>query len=507
MDYLIWKVCLCFYYFIVMRKIININGNEQVFKYMVEYLNAGDISDGQDIKWLASDRDNIHLFEGGIKIYKDKNEWYSVDRSNMINDYIPEKVDVSTIRIYLPHHSVDTYVKNIKYVVTANTWINGKTINLGSFVFKHIDTIAVTETINNGEILYNEYIDMDVINPYYIAYSDDWDLFRKKVCNEPEYVNNTGSLLNVSLYIVEEYEDKYLIKDNWIGGYTSFNISEDIKDFMYLSISSNIDPLGWKFDLTFNKQYDWLLTYLYETYGLNNISHNDIKYEIVLKSNDAIIPGPILGYNDRKQIMSWDFIKNFKNIDNINRTGFYEVFNSWNTFEEGWFVVGSLNINKDNEEIISIVSNPIPLTQEIFKYFVKSDRILTQLINPVDMEFINYNVINKIENKIIQLERPENSKSNIIQPVFFKVKDTEKLTLHPAVTENICINLDNYKSKVKNFKLQIEGCIFDQIGVNQYGVLFKINGSVLPNEIKEGTYYVLNEDSILVTTGKYKYVV
>ena len=44
-----------------MRKIININGNEQVFKYMVEYLNTGDISDGQDIKWSASNRDNIYL--------------------------------------------------------------------------------------------------------------------------------------------------------------------------------------------------------------------------------------------------------------------------------------------------------------------------------------------------------------------------------------------------------------------------------------------------------------
>ena len=122
------------------------------------------------------------------------------------------------------------------------------------------------------------------------------------------------------------------------------------------------------------------------------------------------------------------------------------------------------------------------------------------------MEINNYTVINKIENKVVQLERPDNSKSNIIQPVFFKVKDTEKLTLHPAVTENICINLDDYKSKVKSFKLQIEGKIFDQIGVNQYGVLFKITGAMLPNEIKTGTYYILNENKVLVTTGKYNYV-
>ena len=133
------------------------------------------------------------------------------------------------------------------------------------------------------------------------------------------------------------------------------------------------------------------------------------------------------------------------------------------------------------------------------------DFVQLYLAIAMNMEIINYNVINKIENKIVQLERPDNSKSNIIQPVFFKVKDTEKLTIHPAVTENICINLDDYKSKVKSFKLQIENKVFEQIGVNQYGVLFKIVGSLLPNEIKTGTYYILNEDNILVTNGKYNY--
>ena len=54
--------------------------------------------------------------------------------------------------------------------------------------------------------------------------------------------------------------------------------------------------------------------------------------------------------------------------------------------------------------------------------------------------------------------------------------------------------------------MQIEGCVFEQIGVNQYGVLFKVIGSSLPNKITDGTYYILNEDSVLVTTGKYKYV-
>jgi hypothetical protein len=122
------------------------------------------------------------------------------------------------------------------------------------------------------------------------------------------------------------------------------------------------------------------------------------------------------------------------------------------------------------------------------------------------MEIINYTLVNKIENKVVHIERPSDAKSNIIQPVFFRVKDTEFLTIHPAVTENICINLDDYKSKVEKFILQIEGCTFTQIGSNNFGIIFKVQGKNLPGKATSGLYYVLNENNELVTSGKYKYV-
>lgn len=467
---------------------------------MIEYLNGSDMSDGQDIKWSKNEYNHvINLLEADTTYHKSGNEWYNIDFSTMYNDFIPVNVDTSTIRLYFPRHSVDTYSKNIKYALTANTWINGYKINLGTSIFRRIDALAAEQIVNNGNDQYYEYIDMDIIDPYNIIYSDDWINFRNQICNEPTSINNTGALLNISLYIVEEYDNKYIMKDNWVGGYTVFNICNETTEFMQLSLSHSIDPLGWNFNLMFNSEYDWLLTYLNETYGIT-VSHNDIQYEIVLKNKNSIIPGPIMKYNSHNQIMTHNTIKSYLAQD---RKGFAEVFKSWNTFEPGWFVIGSLSVTQNNEEIISVVSNPIPLTQELFKYFVNGTE---KLIDIQDMEIINYNVVNKIENTVVQLERPTNSKSNIIQPVFFKVKDSEKLTLHPAVTENICINLDDYKSKVKTFKLQIEGCIFEQIGVNQYGILFRVIGNILPNKVLDGTYYVLNEDDILVTTGKYKYV-
>ena len=504
-----------------MRNNINILGNNQRFSYIVEYIdpkNSNVIYDGEGARWSVNpDEDkHVYLLKRDLEYYRNGNEWFHTDYNGMNSNYMPEKPDVSTIRVYMPTHSVDTYGKNIKYVITANTWINGHKIELGSSIFRRVDTLASETAIKNGNIQYFEYFDMIIFDPYAIMYTDDWSDFRKNVCNEPDEINNTGALINISLYVVYEYDSKFIMSEDWIGGYTSLNICDETTEYLKVDLSKSLDPLGWKFYLTMNNQYCWtdmneeqcgLLEYLNETYGIDTrqLSNKDIKYEIVLKSKDSIIPGPMMTYSApaRAQYMEWSYIKKYQDIE---RSGFYKVFESWDTFEEGWFIAGSLNVySSEGEEILSVVSNQIPLTQEVFKYFVATAST-NKVIDASDMEIINYSVINKIENKIVNIERQENSKSNIIQPVFFKVKDTEKLTIHPVVTENICINLDDYKSKVDIFRLQIEGAIFDQIGVNQYGVLFKIIGSALPNKIKEGTYYVLNENSELVTTGKYKYV-
>ena len=107
-----------------MKNFINIQGNGQVFKYLLEYLNTGDSIGVQDIKWNKNYKE-IQLFTDNIKHYRIKNEYYH--RQSVVNniDYIPDYADISTIRIYFPSHSVDTYSKNIKYAINVNTWING----------------------------------------------------------------------------------------------------------------------------------------------------------------------------------------------------------------------------------------------------------------------------------------------------------------------------------------------------------------------------------------------
>lgn len=490
-----------------MRRSINITGNDQIFPYIIDYSKSNTKTDGIDIQWCI-DKNVIRLFEGDVEYYRNNNEWYSADSLTDISiDYIPEYVNISKVRVYVPTHNICAYTKGFRYAVSFNTWINGIKIDLGTFMFKPIDVYAVTDgVIKNGNNEYHEYIDVNIIDPFYLLYSDDWIQFRNKICKEPLGLNTTSAALQVSLFVVDEYDNKYLLNSNWNGGATAFDIS-DYDDFISLRLYENNDPFGLQFKLFMNSEYDWLLDYMKETYNIT-ASHNDIEYSLIIKNKNNAIIGPTIGYSSTEY--NGVVIQNIP-VNLITNSGLNEFLGSWDMFEDGWSFVGSMSVvdkvidsagNEDKFELFTVVSNELPITQDVFSRFTNggSQKILDI---DKDMNVTTYNVVNKISNKIIQLERPNESKNNIIQPVFFKVKDLEKLTLHPEVTENISINLDDYKSKVGKFILQIGGCQFEQIGSNSYGILFKIPANTLPSSLINGTYYVLNENLELVTTGKY----
>lgn len=487
---------------------INIKGNNQIFPYVIEYTHKySDLTftNGSDVNWhiCEKNRECIHVLSNYINYYRHKNDWYKYikESHNISNQYIPENINTAKLRVYIPNHSISTYKRGVKYALTAHTYINGYKIDLGSFIFNPTDTIANKfGKIKYGNNEYSEYIEFCILDPFYIVYSDEWLDFRYNVCKEPKFTNNTGSLLCVSLYVVNEYDERFLIDSEYSGGISSFNIS-DYDDFLNFKISYvNGSDLNMSFN--YNHEYNWLLTYLKETYDIN-CTHNDIKFEIVLKSKDAIGAIAKIGYNMKETNGSGIQTVNYNQL--ISNSSFSEFFSSWKNFYEGWNFAASMTIYNKNEEIFNIVSNELPITQEIFSKFVNGGS--EKIIDLDDMEIKNYNVVNKIENKIIQVERPNDSKSNIIQPVFFRVKETELLTLHPAVTENICINLDDYKSKVTNFTLMINGSRFIQIGANNYGIIFKVTANKIDTKNPTGVYYILDDNMELITTGKYNCVI
>lgn len=501
-----------------MRNNINIVGNNQTFTYIIEYQKGNSYTDNKDIYWseCSKERKCIHLFEGDVEYFRHKNDWYNINTLQKNDNYIADDVNISKIKIYIPNHSVSTYAKGIRYCVNLNTWINGYKIDLGSFIFKPNDCLANDFGIlKNGNNEYSEYIEFNIIDPFYLTYSDSWINFRHNVCKEPLNINSTGSLLNVSLYVIDQYEDRYLINSEYSGGITSFNISQET-DYLSLDLSESSDPYGLRFKLDMNSEYSGILSYLYETYGIHT-GLNNIGFELIIKNKDYISVCTIKEKDDQiiNDPIGYDAVENNGyaiqkiSVSNLKSrySALYDFFKSWNNFEEGWnFVVSLIVYNDYKEEIFNVISNELPITQEIFSRFINGSEKIIDINNMTLDEFKTYktyNVVNKIENKIIQVDRPNESKSNIIQPVFFRVKDSETLTLHPEVTENICINLDDYKSKVDKFILQIAGCRFNQIGANKYGILFNIPGNKLSKDITDGIYYILNENFECITSGNY----
>lgn len=527
-----------------MRNIINIQGYNQNFSYMLEYVNSNteyDVENDADIKYFVRGK-NVYLHTNDDIYFRNGNDWYYGHDEECVKTYIPSEFNTSLIRVYMPTHSVDSYRNGIKYMLTLNTWVGGHRIELGSYLFSRVDAIAVESGVfEHGSNRYYDCLEFDIIDPYDIIYSAEWSDFRTRVCDVDMNNNNTGSMLYATLYVVTEAEDGvFMMNDDCIGGVASFNISKDSTGYLRLNLEPDIDNLGWKLTTIVPKafctdtmNYGRLFKYINNTYGIPVASSSNITYELIAKNKDTIVQGPIVTFSPNQlddpsehltQTIGWNRVLSEPDSCTVEedgevlrkpnaRCGLRHFFESWSPqvdgwphFGEGWVMQASMTAKLGDDEMY-ILSNEVPITQEIFKYFVGWDTdSLSNRIKIEDMNINNYTLVNKVENKIVQLERPDKSKTNIIQPVFFRVNDTELLTIHSAVTENVCVNLDDYKSKVGTFYLQIEKCIFNQIGANQYGIIFKVVGASLPNETPEGTYYILNEDYELVTTGKYKYV-
>jgi hypothetical protein len=511
---------------------------------MVEYVNSNtgiDIENTADIKYFVRGN-NVYLHTDDDVYFRNGNEWYAGHTEDCVKTYIPTKFNTSLMRMYFPCHSADNYRSGLKYMLTVNTWVGGHKIELGSYLFHRIDCTAIESGVfEYGMERYYDCVEFDIIDPYDIIYSEEWRNFRQSVCDVDMENNNTGSILTTTLYLVSEGEDGVLMmNDECIGGIASFNISKDSTGYLKLNLEPDLEDLGWKLTTIVPKAFcmdtqenNRLIRYINNTYGLPVASVNDIKYEIIAKNHDTIVQGPIVSFSPKPlneatehltQTIGWNRVLSEPDSCTVEDDGevlrkpnarcglrhFFEAWtpqvDGWPHFEEGWVMQASMTVTVDEHEMY-ILSNEVPITQEVFRFFVGwTPDELEKREKIEDMEIKNYTLVNKIENKVIQLDRPDKSKSNIIQPVFFRVNDAELLTIHPAVTENVCVNLDDFKSKVDTFYLQLENCRFNQIGANQYGIIFKVVGTSLPNETPDGTYYILNEDYELVTTGKYKYV-
>ena len=68
-----------------MKNIINIQGNNQVFPYLIEYSKGNTSQDGMCVNWCI-DRNVIRLLDNDIQYYRYGNEWFNVS-SLVIPEY------------------------------------------------------------------------------------------------------------------------------------------------------------------------------------------------------------------------------------------------------------------------------------------------------------------------------------------------------------------------------------------------------------------------------------
>ena len=438
-------------------------------------------------------------------------------KDQFLPDYIdPEKPDpvppvnikVRKVRLNIPWFKIDNYRK-CNYAVKFTTWISGIEVVIGCYLVTPDMYRAMSYRVYK-EDRYAEYVDLYIIDPWSLIYDDDWKDWRISICGESDNLNNTGSSMRVSIIPIEPIEDHYgIISNSSIGAY-NMTISDDLSDYMHLDIGFVPYKSDILAEIKYNRTYSNILEYLLETYGVN-IPEENLKIEYILSiiSPDDDDMGFLVPEETYVQDETEDPIRAIESHVFLKTN---LGIKDWSEYVPGMYMTVTAVILNGDDVVTSIISDLVPLTPDTYKYLIITDLDSPEFEDtPVKLntaEMLNYviHAVNKINKNVVQVENAREYKSNIIHPVFFQANKLNDVTIHPLVTENICLNLNGYKSKVDFFYLKVEGVVFPEIGRNHNGVIFKVQGHLLPNSVESGILYVLNKDKELVTTGNFQYI-
>ena len=458
------------------RTNINIEYDNHKFNYLVECLDSEHTSN-----FSYENLDKSASFFNGNCI-KHLNSWI------LSEDIGEHRINIKTskLRLYFSDYSLEKYVRGGLYIIEAKTYIANKVIHLGSFLINRFDSLAVGYNIRYLNQDYNEYVEVSIPNPYDIIYGDGATEFRKNLKSNTDYNDDCSNLI-ITLQPVKELDGKYVIKDGCSNGQNSIIISNDIDDYLWTELKYGGNN---KFDIIYhyNHSYNDINDYIYNTYKLKDVN---IAHDVRLISPDN-------GATEKEEIYNNSFI--------INDLKLFENLNNWDAYIEGLSLVCFTNIyNVHNELVFSISSNIVPITPDMISKLIMSESVNDKILNYLIDNMINIEIVNEIIEEVKSSQINTHSGNNRTIPVFYKVKDLGNLIIHPEVIENVCINLDIFKPKVDKFILQIEGIKFNECGRTNSGVIFKVIGEKLPRITSSGTYYILNQNNELVTTGKYTY--
>lgn len=248
-----------------------------------------------------------------------------------------------------------------------------------------------------------------------------------------------------------------------------------------------------------------VIKYVSDNYGLDNFM---ISQQITLCDNDnaycTYTTDTVLISTDSEYeplSISFSDLNGGIFVSNEQWTGSLRLQGTLTIYRQG-------DIDEEDETTwapaVTLRAVPVILTREKFALFITDKTIDKDYLE--NMIVYQPRIINKTVQEVVNMtSESSDSKAGIIQPVFFRTRDMASLVIHPDVDENICINLDAYKSQVDSFILKIEGVNFNESGRTNAGVVFKVRGNLLPGSSTSGLAYILNEEGELITTGKYTY--
>jgi hypothetical protein len=163
-----------------------------------------------------------------------------------------------------------------------------------------------------------------------------------------------------------------------------------------------------------------------------------------------------------------------------------------------------------------IKSNRVYITQDEYRFIINNPEIIN--LNDIVMNVENVKIINKIENNVIQIQRPDDYRTNLIKPVFYKVytADTIAIKCDPhSGTLKQYISIDPPANvpvnAIKKFTLFINGQKFNEIARQMNHVIFLINPGVKLDIDAEGKpmtetkYEVLKDNEEDCFDGKVKF--
>ena len=310
------------------------------------------------------------------------------DKNNLYNQYLPEYSEFMRIRLFIPKINIAAWGENEQYIINTYFTFNGKKIYLSSGISSYLNLNANEyKSINNQ--IYSQYLEFYIPSPYAICEDDVWSNFRSNILNINNIINSQQVTFEILPYdnIDSETDNIYLNYAFNQSNYTWINSNNP----WYLTLSNNINKNILNINVLYPDTYLSLKDYLnnFKFYSYNNESSN-ISFDIKLTIYD--LDGNVYwgdlndeSENDDKYIIySWSEDERILPQSNISidiQNLPIPLLTSLENFQDNIVIRTYLTIRSDlryaeTNKIymtypdIQLLSNRIPLTQDIFKYLV-----------------------------------------------------------------------------------------------------------------------------------------